>query len=193
MAQAGWRKRLAGIAMVGLAAGLGAAARVEAQARPAAGQAGVVPDADTAFPHVRGVRTGVYDAGKLLADAGRACPTVRALLHTIEGTDVAVMVEVRDGLANGRAFTTMMGARAGVRWLRVTIDAGQQRRQQAAFLAHELRHVVEVAAAPEVLDVKGLQRFYERIGQPLGGGHFETEAAVAAEKQALREAYAERE
>jgi hypothetical protein len=61
------------------------------------------------------------------------------------------------------------------------------RRQQIAFLAHELRHAVEVAQAPDVRDVAGLLHLYERIGYSLGGGHFETASAVAAENEALRE------
>ena len=140
--------------------------------------------------HVRAVKTGIYDAGKLVADAERACPTVHVLLEAIERTDLLVMVEVRNATENGRAQTTMMGSRAGTRWLRVTVDAGRQWREQAAFLAHELRHVMEVAAAPDVQDAPGFGRLYERIGRPLGGGHYETDAAVAAEHQALKEAYA---
>ncbi len=138
---------------------------------------------------VRGVKTGVYDAAKLIADAAHACPTVRGLLEALEQSDVVVLVEVRDGVSNGRAHLTMNGSRAGVRWLRLTVDAGHRWREQAAFLAHELRHAVEVAAAAEVQDVVSFGWLYERIGRPLAGGRFETDAAVVTENQALREAY----
>jgi hypothetical protein len=151
---------------------------------PAAG-AGTTTAAPVA--HVRGVKAGVHDGAKLVADSTRTCPSIRRLLEALEGTDVIVFVEVRDGVANGRAQLTMMGSRAGVRWLRVTVDARHMWRQQVAFLAHELRHTVEVAMAPEVRDVAGFLHLYERIGYSVGGGRFETAAAVAAENEALRE------
>jgi len=191
MGRAERRNRFA--VVFGVVAGLAAGASNAKAQNPEPARAVVAtsaPAALTALAHVRPVKTGVYDAAKLLADAGQACPTVRAMLEALQATDVIVMIELRDRVQNGRAFTTMMGSRAGLRWLRVTVDAGQQWRQQAAFLAHELRHALEVAAAPEVRDVEGFRRLYERIGRPLGEGHFETDAAVAAENQALREAYA---
>jgi hypothetical protein len=139
---------------------------------------------------VRGIKSAMYDGSRLLAESAQASPTVRRLVEALEQSDVVVFLEVRDRVSNGRAQLTFVGGRGGVRWLRMAIDAGQQVRQQIAFLAHELQHAVEVARAPEVQDIDGFRRLYERIGRPLGAGHFETDAAVAAENQALREAYA---
>lgn len=192
MARAAWRNRgMAVAAALVLAGGLAAAAEVQTEQAPAqASPVGAVSSAPAlAGTHVRGVNSGVYDARKLIADAAHSCPSVRGLLEALEQTDVVVLVEVRHGVSNGRAHLTMNGSRAGVRWLRLTVDAGHRWREQAAFLAHELRHAVEVAAAPDVQDVVSFGRLYERIGRPLGAGHFESEAAVVAEKQALREAY----
>jgi hypothetical protein len=199
MAQAARRDRLG--AVVGALLGVLAIAVAEsaAQARPdpdqgqAQSQGRTVPAAGagttTAAPvtHVRGVKAGVHDGAKLVADSTRTCPSIRRLVETLERTDVVVFVEVRNGVANGRAQLTMMASRAGVRWLRVTVDARQMWRQQAAFLAHELRHAVEVAQAPEVRDVAGFLHLYERIGYSVGGGRFETAAAVAAENEAMQE------
>jgi hypothetical protein len=192
MARRAWRTRLAGLAVGAI--GLVVATGADAQTEPAPRQvvpvmaAAVAPVAVGA--HVRGVKTGVYDAARLVDDATRTCPSIRRLLVALDETDVTVMVEVRDGVSNGRAHLTMMGKAGGARRLRLTVDAGQRWREQAAFLAHKLRHAVEVAGAPEVQDVATFGRLYERIGRPLGGGRYETDAAVAAENRALREAYA---
>lgn len=165
------------------------------QAQPGTGADQAPPAAERVAPqpasivHVRGIRDAVYDGARLLAESAEASRTVRRLVETLEQSDVVVFLEVRDRVSNGSALLTFVGCRSGVRWPRVAIDAGQQARQQIAFLAHELQHAVEVARAPEVQDIDGFRRLYERIGIPLGAGHFETEAAVAAENLALREAY----
>jgi hypothetical protein len=192
MARATWR--FIGMAVLaGVVSGTVAATSADAQTEPAAARpAPVLAATATSAPtgaHVRGLRTGVYDAAKLIDDASRACPTVRGLVDALDRSDVVVLVEVRGGVSNGRAQMTMLNSRAGVRWLRVAVDGGHQWRQQAAFLAHELRHAVEVAGALDVQDPAGMGRLYGRIGYPLGGGHYETAAAVAAEGLALREAY----
>ena len=175
MAKAAWRQRV----VVGVLAGaLGA---VAAHAQPA--NAGAPP------PHVRGLRHGVYDAARLLADAREASATVRQLLETLQETDVMVVVEIQDRVLNRTGHLTFVGTQHGTRWLRVTLEAGNRRPEQMAWLAHELRHAVEVAGAPEVQDLAGLGRLYARIGTNLGDGRYETDAAVESGHQALREVY----
>jgi hypothetical protein len=135
------------------------------------------------------LRTGAYDGARLLAEAQETCPTVQRLLDVLQDADVMVMVEIRDGVLNRTGHLTFMGTQHGTRWLRITLEAGNRRLEQMAWLAHELRHAVEVAGAPDVQDMDGLGRFYARIGTNLGDGHFETDAAVNAGHQALEEAY----
>ena len=172
------------------------AAGVQAQSSVGAGQA---EPADRTAPqaasivHVRGIKDSVYDGGRLLASAVDASPTVRQLVGELEQSTVVVFVELRDRLPNGRAQLTFVTARAGLRWLRISIDAAQPAIPQIAFLAHELRHAVEVAAAAEVQSLDEFRQLYERIGIPLGGGHFETAAAIAAGNQTLREVNAARQ
>ena len=177
------RNQATSVAAVFVAFGLVAGATL-ARAQPVSGSG---PGSATPATRVRGVRSGVHDGAQLLADASRACPFLQRLIDVLELSDVVVFVELRDDLPNGRAQLTFVASRAGVRWLRISIAAGLMWRQQAAFLAHELQHAVEVARAPEVQDVDGLRRLYERIGYPVGPGRFETTAAVAAENQALRD------
>jgi hypothetical protein len=158
-------------------------ARLEAAARTT-----VVPAEGVA--NVRGLRVGRFDAGALVDAAKAVCPTVQRLLDTLQHTDVMVLVEVRDQVLNRTGHLRFIGAGNGRRWVRITIDGGNRQAEQAGWLAHELRHAVEVAAAPNVTDAKELERLYVRIGTNMGNGQFETDAAIAAGKQALDEAYA---
>ncbi len=185
MARAAWRQRV-DRAAVGLLAG--ALGTVAVQAR-AAGTGAQAAGAWAPVSHVRGLPAGVYDGARLLAEAREACPTVRQLLEALEETDVFVLVEIRDRVLNRTGHLTFVGTAHGSRWLRITIDARNRRLEQFAWLAHELRHAVEVAGAPDVQNVDGLRRFYTRVGMNLGEGQFETDAAVAAGREALREAY----
>jgi hypothetical protein len=57
------------------------------------------------------------------------------------------------------------------------------------MFGHELRHAVEIAEAPEIVDVPSLVAFYRRIGQVMSsrGQTFETNAALATERRVLLE------
>jgi hypothetical protein len=140
---------------------------------------------------VRGLRVGKRDAAALLEIARLACPTVQRLLDELQETDVIVLVEVRDGVLNGTGHLTFQGEGHGTRYLRITLDGGNRRPELAAWLAHELQHAVEVAAAAGVKNAEGLGRLFTRIGWRVADAQFETDAAVTAGKQALREAYGE--
>jgi hypothetical protein len=185
MARAARRQRVAGAVVAVLAGVLVAAA---AQGQPA-GTGDAAANVAVPAPHVRGLRTGAYDGVRLLAEAQEVCPTVRRLLDILQGTDVMVVVEVHDRVLNRTGHLTFMGTQHGTRWLHITLEAGNRRLEQMAWVAHELRHAVEVAGAPDVQDMDGLGRLYARIGTNLGDGQFETDAAVEAGHQALEEVY----
>jgi hypothetical protein len=66
------------------------------------------------------------------------------------------------------------------------------RRQQIAMMAHELQHAVEIAETPAIVDGESLVREYKRIGyvntwSTLPGVAFDTQAAVRAGEQVLKE------
>jgi hypothetical protein len=179
------RRRLAWV-VVGVLAGVLGAVAVDAQPSRAVAD---VPSARVAAPHVRGLGTGAYDGAVLLSEAQEACPTVRRLLETLQQTDVMVIVGIGDRVLNRTGHLTFMGTGHGNRWLRITLERGNRRLEQIAWLAHELQHAAEVAGAPEVRDADGLRQLYARVGTNLGDGLFETDAAAEVGRQALREAY----
>jgi hypothetical protein len=64
------------------------------------------------------------------------------------------------------------------RYLRIQIINHLSPDETIALIGHELRHALEVAAAPEVRDQRGLMALYQRIGEPGGRIHsFDTRAA----------------
>ena len=62
---------------------------------------------------------------------------------------------------------------------------------QIALIGHELRHAVEIADAPDVVDASSLVREYEKIGflspRVTPGVSFDSDAAVEAGYQVLRD------
>jgi hypothetical protein len=64
------------------------------------------------------------------------------------------------------------------RYLRIQVLDRLSPNETIALIGHELRHALEVAAAPDVRDQRGLEALYERIGEPGGQLHtFDTRAA----------------
>jgi hypothetical protein len=114
---------------------------------------------------------------------------VTALLDSLEQTDVVVYVD--DGIAEAdrpRAYLTFASYVAGTRYLVVHIDRWRVMPPEcAAWLAHELQHALEIAAAPDVKDAASLARLYHRIGWETRTGKFESTAAQAAGKRVLNE------
>lgn len=121
-------------------------------------------------------------AARLVADATVYTPAVRALLEALERTDVVVYVTDSmsgpDGLP--QAYLRFVARAAGLRYLAVYVDRLHvSPTDRMAWLGHELQHALEVAAAPDVQDVAGLRRHYQRIGWESGSNRFETAAARA--------------
>jgi hypothetical protein len=122
----------------------------------------------------------------LLSRALDGSPVVRGFLAELERSDVIVLLQTvtsppRERHVKGSLrFVAFTG---GQRLLLVEVDAfGPMLDEQVALLGHELRHALEVAAAPDVRDEAGLRRLYERIGIQWGRGRFETEEAKTAER-----------
>ena len=112
------------------------------------------------FPHIRIVDRELqqlFQTGLLVS------PTLRALVHRLENSDVVAYVrreETRDGIDGSLQFVS---ASAGTRYLLIRVVRMPPRRQ-LALMAHELQHAVEVASAAHVVDEQTFTQEYERIG-----------------------------
>lgn len=125
------------------------------------------------------VRPLTRSAAQLVNDAGTHSAIVRALLDSLERTDVVVYVE--DGVEEAespRAYLRFLSYAAGTRYLLIHIDRWRITPPDcAAWLAHELQHALEIAAAPDVTDADSLTLLYRRIGYEGRKGRFETDRA----------------
>jgi hypothetical protein len=74
------------------------------------------------------------------------------------------------------------------RYLRVQVAVTMNPDEMISIIAHELRHAIEVADAPDVRNETGLVKLYERIGRKSGVPHcYETDAAQDAARHVRRE------
>ena len=86
---------------------------------------------------------------------------------------------------------TFMSAVGGYRYVHVRVARLASADVQIALIGHELRHAVEIADAPGVVDASSMAREYQRIGylspRLAPGVSFDSDAAVEAGYQVLRD------
>ena len=119
----------------------------------------------------------------VIADGMKRSPAFRALVAQLDASDVIVYAErecmLPPGLVGRLAFMSSVGER---RFVNVRISCTLAGTQQIASLGHELRHAVEIASAPSVIDEATMAAEYSRIGFPsraVSRG-FDSRAAIEA-------------
>jgi hypothetical protein len=127
-------------------------------------------------PRVRGADILVT---RLIEEGVRRSPTFRDMVTAVNATDVIVYVErvatLPPGISGQLLIVPMPKAQ---RYLRVQVLGRYSPFDTIAIIGHELRHVLEVAGAPDVRDESGLTQLYRRIGHRGRQTHsFETPAA----------------
>jgi hypothetical protein len=130
---------------------------------------------------------------RLVRDGLDTSPTFRALVDRLIGSDVIVYLECdhfpSSGVDGRLTFATSAG---GYRYLMIRVRQRGSRQHQMALVAHELRHAVEVADTPAIVDGHSMAREYGRMGYltrwaQLPVTSFDTAAAVQAGYEVLRE------
>jgi hypothetical protein len=148
----------------------------------------VAPDPPPAPPgHTRRLRPLSDVARELVSEAARRSPTVAEMLDEIERLDPIVYVELRLDPTAPRGATSLLGRGEGSRFILVVISAALDPRQRLELVGHELRHVLEIARDPGARDPEGVRRLYKAIGWEGPRGTFETDAAIATERQVRSE------
>jgi hypothetical protein len=116
----------------------------------------------------------------------------RGLIARLDGSDVIVYIEPEcpmSSLLFGRL--TLLGAGGDRRYVNVRISCMLTVNQQIAALGHELRHAVEIADAPSVVDNASLAAEYRRVGFASHvvrrGDGYESHAAIDAARQVWAE------
>jgi hypothetical protein len=145
------------VLVLGLTCGAAASAAggplEETQASSTA-QARLLPGA-----HVRGADA---KARLLLQEGAARSATFRTLLEALEPSDVIVYVET--GALDRPGQLLFVTAGPDYRFLRIAIRVPGRDAELIAWLAHELQHAVEIAAARDVRDGRGVLGLYQRIG-----------------------------
>ena len=105
---------------------------------------------------------------------------MEGLVHQVEETGVVVyLTDVMPGATSGpSSYLAYLANDEKARYVLIRIDRWRTTpTERIALLGHELQHALEVAAAPEVRDAKGLASLYRRIGWEGQPDRFETTAA----------------
>jgi hypothetical protein len=125
------------------------------------------------------VRSGGKRFAGLLTEGARRSRTFADLVSRVQDTNVIVYVEASWDLPPDMAGRILLqGVAGGQRYLRIQVRATLQGDPAIAVIAHELRHALEVAEDPAVLDDRGLVALYQRIGHVSAGTRgYDTEAA----------------
>ncbi len=126
-------------------------------------------------------------ATRLTADAIRRSPTIRSLAERIEASDLLVYVRLQFERESRSGSTRLIASSAGTRFVLVTVNPLACRDDLIARLGHELQHVVEIAAAPDVQDDDGMRTLFGRIGYHSTPDSWETEAAITTARRVYQE------
>ena len=164
MATTVWNRVVFGSVMVFL---LGAPGITRAQT---CGEEAEQPTADvraetdaSKLPHLR---TTSQDVRALVKAGAAHSETLRTLLSRLEASDVVAYVRVDTtlpGQLNGK--TWFVSAAAGIRYVEIVLKPTGQALSTAAMLAHELAHVIEVAADAAIVDPRSMADRYLSNGR----------------------------
>jgi hypothetical protein len=130
------------------------------------------------FTHVRSSNPALV---ALIQQAGERSATFRGLIDTINASDSFVFVEEGACGHGVRACFVSVAATSGYRYMRVVVDTRKADWDLMGSIGHELRHTIEVIAAPSVRDNASKFFLYQQIGtEGTTSGARETRAAVDA-------------
>ena len=128
---------------------------------------------------------------RLLRDGVRSSETFRRLVDRLRHSDVIVYLECAANTGSSGGRLTFVSAVADWRYVHVRVARLPSADVQIALIGHELQHAVEIANAPDVVDLPSLAREYQRIGflnpRLTPGVSFDSSAAVDAGYRVLRE------
>ncbi len=109
------------------------------------------------------VRGADEKARSLMQKGASRSATFRALLEALDRSDVVVYVQTVS--LDRPSALLFVSATSHMRYLRILVrSSGRPDDELIAWLGHELRHAVEIAAAPDVRDDNGVLRLFRRIG-----------------------------
>jgi len=122
-------------------------------------------DARPASPRLKRVRASDELSTRVIAAGLERSAIVRRLIADIETSKVMVFVAVDHEMpATLAGRTSLLGPAGRYRYVRVSLNRSLLVVDAIATLAHELEHVRELIAHPDVVDGATLAELYRRIG-----------------------------
>ncbi len=139
-------------------------------------------------PHVRPET----DLRELFDEATARSPTVRGLVNWLETLDVTVYIRMRATLPAGLdGRLALLSANGAHRSVVIDLATGRSSISQISTLGHELRHAVEIANEPSIVNRDSFGAYYARVGRQTGDADgrqtFETQEAAATGTRVRRE------
>src|SRR5262245_38963937 len=140
----------------------------------------------SSFRHVRALTPGLTEV--LIQGLVRS-PPFADLVAALARSDVIVNIVASQNLRPSIvARILLVPSPKQVRFLRMQVRTEGFFVDLIVRVGHELRHALEIAAASDVRDDRGLVRFYERIGTRMTDGHeYETADARETARQVRRD------
>ena len=146
---------------------------------------------DVSAPHLRPVTA---EARAMVDQLLERSATARGMVEQSDQSDVIVYIRYRSfpsAAFDGRIGLLAAADQAGCRFLVLELAMGRTLSQQMVALGHELRHAVEIANAPWIVDARTLSTHYAKIGSCVtvvpGREMFETQAARDAAAEVRQE------
>lgn len=119
---------------------------------------------------------------RLLSIGRDLSPTIRDMLTRVEESDIIMQLDLRLDFDVPYAVTRLVTSTPDFRYVRVSINPRLSPMRRLELLAHELQHVLEIAAEPSVRTQDAMRDYFTRIGRrERHSGAFETEAAMKVE------------
>jgi hypothetical protein len=143
------------------------------------------------------VRTDSRYLRLVVASGIERSPTFRQIVDRLERSDVIVEVQCGHFIGSQRAGrTVLLSAQPGIRYVLVELACWAASGPSLHMIGHELRHALEIADAPWVVDGPTLALLYQNIGFPTSGmaatetfGAFETADALEAGERVHHELF----
>jgi hypothetical protein len=139
-------------------------------------------DAPAASPDPRNPRVRPNDqrSASVLLEGLERSATVRQIVDRLEADDVIVYVEMQPGMRRELAGRMVWLASTRIsRYVRISLNPELSSEILISVLGHELRHALEVAVSPSIVDEASLEAYYKKNGFSMGshGNGWDTQAA----------------
>ena len=151
---------------------------------------GALAPADTCLDaNVSAIRAGNIIVGDLVEEGALRSATFAAQLCELAASDVVVFIDPPSYLPpNVDAYLVFISSTSAKRYVRIRLSNHLIYPRNISLIGHELRHALEIARHPEVVDNKSLTTMYQQFGRAASRpGAWDSDEAVLVGRMVARE------